>query len=135
MTNDTTALQERIEREIFLSERWDWYDDRPDIKRTPEGDREQREKMAALWDADVRKPLHESVWPGFRQTYSRRAAAVLPIIAAEVQAASEKAWEEGWEDRNTPDGYAWDGEQDVPLTSSRYDNPYCATEYETGERA
>ena len=63
------------------------------------------------------------------------AAAVLPIIAAEVQAAPEKAWEEGWEDRNTPDGYAWDGEQDVPLTSSRYDNPYCATEYETGERA
>ena len=62
-------------------------------------------------------------------------AAVLPIIAAEVQAASEKAWEEGWEDRNTPDGHAWDGEQDVPLTSSRYDNPYCATEYETGDRA
>ena len=63
------------------------------------------------------------------------AAAVLPIIAAEMQAASEKAWEEGWEDRNTPDGYAWDGEQDVPLTSSRYDNPYRATEYETGDRA
>ena len=76
-----------------------------------------------------------AVYPDDIYEYRDLAAAVLPIIAAEVRAASEKAWEEGWEDRNTPDGYAWDGEQDVPLTSSRYDNPYRADEYETGDRA
>lgn len=90
-TTDTDALQERIERELFLSERWNWYDDRTDIKKTPEGDREQREKMAALWDADVRKPLHESIWPGFRQTYSRRAAAVLPLVDAAVKRGKAEA--------------------------------------------
>ena len=55
------------------------------------------------------------------------AAAVLPIVAEEVRKAKAEAWAEGWDHRNTPDGYAWDGEQDVPLVSSRYDNPYCET--------
>ena len=106
MTTDTTALQERIARVLH------------EIDPISGHGHDWRK----LSDAE-------------RKFYMRKAAAVLPIIAAEVQAASEKAWEEGWEDRNTPDGYAWDGEQDVPLTSSRYDNPYCATEYETGDQA
>ena len=110
MTTDTTALQERIARAIRLADTGD---------TLPDG------FAARMWDEGVTN----------RDKEMRLAAAVLPIIAAEVQAASKKAWEEGWEDRNTPDGYAWDGEQDVPLTSSRYDNPYCAAEYETGERA
>ena len=128
MTTGTTALQERIERELFLSERWNWYDDRTDIKKTPEGDRGQREKMAALWDADVRKPLHESIWPGFRQTYSRRAAAVLSIIAAEVQAAKAEALREAAED------LFYDGDQDVPIEGNALLHNR-ADEYETGDRA
>ena len=109
MTTDTTALQERIARALY--ENAEYYGPAPTQPPWEWRDDEERGEWMEV------------------------AAAVLPIIAAEVQAASEKAWEEGWEDRNTPDGYAWDGEQDVPLTSSRYDNPYCATEYETGERA
>lgn len=106
MTTDTTALQERIAEELY-------YDQHPEGRHRSE------------WPT--------AVYPDDIYEYRDLAAAVLPIIAAEVRAASEKAWEEGWDDRNTPDGYAWDGEQDVPLTSSRYDNPYRVTE--TGDRA
>ena len=91
MTTDTTALQERIARALFLSERWNWYDHRPDREKTPEGDREQREKMAALWDAEAGKPWHESRWPSFRQEYPRLAAAVLPIVEAAVKRGQAEA--------------------------------------------
>lgn len=122
MTTDTTALQERIARALFLSERWNWHDPRPDREKTPEGDREQREKMAALWDAEAGKPWHESRWPSFRQEYPRLAAAVLPIIAAEVQAAKAEAWDDGESSGLTEaaGGHGWP-------------NPYRATE--TGDRA
>lgn len=90
-TTDTDALTERIARELFLCERWNFRDGRPDREKTPEGDRAERERMAALWDAEAGKPWHESQWPSFRQTYPRLAAAVLPIVAVEVQAAKAKA--------------------------------------------
>lgn len=104
MTTDPTALTERIARALFLSERWNWHDPRPDGKRTPEGDREQREKMAALWDAEAGKPWHESRWPSFRQEYPRLAAAVLPVVVAEVQAAKAEAWNECVRAAYTPEG-------------------------------
>ena len=127
MNNDPTALQERIARALFLSERWNWRDPRPDSKKTPEGDREQREKMAALWDAEAGKPWHESRWPSFRQEYPRLAAAVLPIIAAEVQAAKAEAL------RDAAD--AWHAEY-----GGTRPGPYRwmwdrADEYETGDQA
>ena len=49
------------------------------------------------------------------------AAAVLPIIAAEVRAASERAWDEGHNARRTVERGGW------------YLNPYRATE--TGDQA
>ena len=118
MTNDTTALQERIARALFLSERWNWHDPRPDREKTPEGDREQRERMAALWDAEAGKPWHESRWPSFRQEYPRLAAAVLPIIAAEVRKAQADAWDEA---------YAWGCFDD---TDGFTRNPYREESYE-----
>ena len=48
-------------------------------------------------------------------------AAIFPIIAAEVQAASEKAWDEGHNARRTVEKGGW------------YLNPYRATE--TGDQA
>lgn len=49
------------------------------------------------------------------------AAAVLPIIAAEVQAAKADAWDEGYLDRSPYGGRA----------RSRADSPYRSTEQET----
>lgn len=143
-TTDTTALQERIARALFLSERWNWHDPRPDREKTPEGDRGQREKMAALWDAEAGKPWHESRWPSFRQEYPRLAAAVLPIIAAEVQAAKAEAlreaadgidlgeiaeeWSQGPGNRNDMHWAAANAASSVVL--ALHDR---ATEYEAGD--
>lgn len=56
------------------------------------------------------------------------AASVLSIVEDAERQAKAEGWDEGWEHRDTPDEYARDGEQDVPLVSSRYDNPYRDTE-------
>lgn len=90
MTTDE-ALTEQIARELFLHERWNFTDPRPQSEKTPEGDREMRDRMAARWDAEAGKPWHESEWPSFRQKYPRLAAAVLPII----RAREAEAWSEG----------------------------------------
>lgn len=75
----------------------------------------------ALWEAlpDVPEEDYGSVEPWL----DRDAAAVLPIIAAEVQAAKAEAWDEGYLDRSPYGGRA----------RSRRDNPYRAAE--TGDRA
>ena len=125
MTTDTTALTERIARALFLSERWNWRDPRPDREKTPEGDREQREKMAALWDAEAGKPWHESRWPSFRQEYPRLAAAVLPIVAEEVRKAKAEAWQEGV-------NFAL---PNAETTWYPQHNPYRTTEHEAGDQA
>lgn len=62
-----------------------------------------------------------------KEAHRARYAPVLPIVAEEVRKAKAEAWDEGWEHRDTPDEYAWDGEQDVPLVPSRYVNPYRET--------
>lgn len=135
MTADTTALQERIARALFLSERWNWHDPRPDREKTPEGDREQREKMAALWDAEAGKPWHESRWPSFRQEYPRLAAAVLPIIAAEVRAAKAEAL------REMQEHHEREADKAQTITARGIHLTIAdgarnrATEYETGDRA
>ena len=92
MTTDTTALQERIARVLH------------EIDPISGHGHDWRK----LSDAE-------------RKFYMRKAAAVLPIIAAEVQAASEKAWDEGHNTRRTVERGGW------------YRNPYRATE--TGDQA
>ena len=92
MTTDTTALQERIARVLH------------EIDPISGHGHDWRK----LSDAE-------------RKFYMRKAAAVLPIIAAEVQAASEKAWDEGHNTRRTVERGGW------------YLNPYRATE--TGDQA
>ena len=94
MTTDTTALQERIAEELYYDQH-------------PEG-RHRCEWPTAVYPDDVYE-------------YRDLAAAVLPIIAAEVRAASEKAWDEGHNTRRTIERGGW------------YLNPYRATE--TGDRA
>ena len=104
MTTDTTALQERIARAIYRSD-----EDGMDRLSDDFGD------LAPHW----------------RRMYLMNAAAVLPIIAAEVQAASERAWGEGvaaWRDYESGlDPRLGHPRRDTPL------NPYCTTE--TGDRA
>ena len=92
MTTTDEALTEQIARELFLHERWNFTDPRPQSEKTPEGDREMRDRMAARWDAEAGKPWHESEWPSFRQKYPRLAAAVLPII----RKAQADAWDEAY---------------------------------------
>ena len=58
----------------------------------------------------------------------RLATAVLPIIAAEAQAASEKAWDEGYE-AGMLDTYRLGRDMDLTITPAP--NPYR----ETGDRA
>ena len=95
MTTDTTALQERIARALY--ENAEYYGPAP--TQPPWEWRDDEERGEAL---DL-------------------AAAVLPIIAAEVQAASEKAWDEGHNTRRTVEKGGW------------YLTPYRATE--TGDQA
>ena len=103
MTADTASLQERIAEELY-------YDQHPEGRHRSE------------WPT--------AVYPDDIYEYRDLAAAVLPIIAAEVQAASEKAWGEGvaaWRDYESGlDPRLGHPRRDTPL------NPYRATE--TGDR-
>lgn len=91
MTTDTTALQERIEREL------------------------------------------EEMFDGGGFNARDMARDLIPLIAAEMRAASERAWGEGvaaWRDyENGLDPRLGHPRRDTPL------NPYSATKYETGDRA
>lgn len=69
MTTDTDALQERIAEELY-------YDQHPEGRHRNE------------WPT--------AVYPDTVYEYRDLAAAVLPIIAAEVRRASERAWDEGY---------------------------------------
>ena len=103
MTADTASLQERIAEELY-------YDQHPEGRHRSE------------WPT--------AVYPDDIYEYRDLAAAVLPIIAAEMQAASEKAWGEGvaaWRDYESGlDPRLGHPRRDTPL------NPYRATE--TGDR-
>lgn len=58
------------------------------------------------------------------------AAAILPDIIAEVQAAKAEAWEKGWEAAiDQAPGDVWFDEWHYQT------NPYRATEHETGDQA
>lgn len=70
MNTDTTALQERIARALY--ENAEYYGPEP---TQPPWDRRDGEE---------------------RREWMEIAAAVLPIIAAEVRRASERAWDEGY---------------------------------------
>ena len=96
MTTDTDALQERIAEELY-------YDQHPEGRHRSE------------WPAVV--------YPDTAYECRDLAAAVLPIIAAEVKSAKAEAWDEGYLDRSPYGGRA----------RSRADNPYRAAE--TGDRA
>jgi len=67
MTTDTTALQERIAEELY-------YDQHPEGRHRNE------------WPT--------AVYPDTVYEYRDLAAAVFPIIAAEVQAAKAEAWDD-----------------------------------------
>lgn len=73
-TTDTDALQERIARALCI-------------------EASEQEDGAPVWgDAeDLAAAFEEEV-----EGWERFAAAVLPIIAAEVQAAKAAAWDEGY---------------------------------------
>ena len=101
MTTDTTALQERVAEELYY-------------EQYPEG-RHRNEWPAA-------------VYPDIVYEYRDLAAAVLPIIAAEVQAAKAEALREAAED------LFYDGDQDVPIEGNALLHSR-ADEYETGDRA
>ena len=101
MTTDTTALQERIAEELY-------YDQHPEGRHRSE------------WPT--------AVYPDDIYEYRDLAAAVLPIIAAEVQAAKAEALREAAED------LFYDGDQDVPIEGNALLHSR-ADEYETGDRA
>ena len=94
MTTDTTALQERIARAIYRSD---------------------EDEMDRLSDDFGDLALH------WQRMYLMNAAAVLPIIAAEVQAAKAEAWGEGHTEGRADEMHGG------------FPNPYRATE--TGDRA
>lgn len=98
---DATALQERIAEELYY-------------ERHPEG-RHRNEWPAA-------------VYPDTVYEYRDLAAAVLPLIAAEVQAAKAAAWDEGYE-AGMLDTYRLGRDMDLTITPAP--NPYR----ETGDRA
>ena len=94
MTTDTTALQERIARVIYRSD---------------------EDEMDRLSDDFGDLALH------WRRMYLMNAAAILPIIAAEVRAAKAEALREA-----------------APLMHDHHDAAWLetqATEHETGDRA
>ena len=83
MTTDTTALQERIARALY--ENAEYYGPAPTQPPWEWRDDEERGEWMEV------------------------AAAVLPIIAAEVRAASEMAWDEGQNARRTVEKGGWVG--------------------------
>ena len=95
MTTDTTALQERIARVLH------------EIDPISGHGHDWRK----LSDAE-------------RKFYIRKAAAIFPIIAAEVRAAKADAWDEGY-------GDCWNYHQSNGLAGT-YRNPYRTAEQETG---
>ena len=105
MTTDTTALQERIAEELY-------YDQHPEGRHRSE------------WPT--------AVYPDDIYEYRDLAAAVLPIIAAEVRAAKAEALRE--EARYFAGGLHCADMRTTPEETVRHLNRR-ATEYETGERA
>lgn len=105
MTTDTTALQERIAEELY-------YDQHPEGRHRSE------------WPT--------AVYPDDIYEYRDLAAAVLPIIAAEVRAAKAEALRE--EARYFAGGLHCADMRTTPEETVRHLNRR-ATEYKTGERA
>ena len=103
MTTDTTALQERIARVI--------YGEDPKWGYTQAGDHH-----GVAWETLPEPIQHDMLG---------MAADVLPIIAAEVQAAKIKAWQEGV-------NFAL---PNAETTWYPQHNPYRTTEHETGDQA
>ena len=101
MNNNTTPLQERIARALY--ENAEYYG--PEDAQPPWDSRDDEE----------------------RGEWMEIAAAVLPIIAAEAQAASEKAWDEGYE-AGMLDTYRLGRDMDLTITPAP--NPYRASENE-----
>lgn len=101
MTTETAELQERIAEELYYEQH-------------PEG-RHRSEWPAAVYPDTV----HE-----YRDL---AAAAVLPIIRAELRAAQAEAWHHGFQE-----GYCLEPRPDWANALS---NPYRATKYETGGQA
>ena len=123
MTNDPTALQERIARAIRLADTGD---------TLPDG------FAARMWDEGVTN----------RDKETRLAAAVLPIIAAEVQASKAEAilmdgFDMAVADRLADAGYTEYAEDEdggvtwvcAPLGEVLHIVRISATEYETGDQA
>ena len=104
MTTDTTALQERIAEELY-------YDQHPEGRHRSE------------WPT--------AVYPDDIYEYRDLAAAVLPIIAAEVRAAKAEALRE--EARYFAGGLHCADMRTTPEETVRHLNRR-ATEYETGDR-
>ena len=105
MTTDTTALQERIAEELY-------YDQHPEGRHRSE------------WPA--------AVYPDDIYEYRDLAAAVLPIIAAEVRAAKAEALRE--EARYFAGGLHCADMRTTPEETVRHLNRR-ATEHETGDQA
>ena len=105
MTTDTTALQERIAEELY-------YDQHPEGRHRSE------------WPT--------AVYPDDIYEYRDLAAAILPIIAAEVRAAKAEALRE--EARYFAGGLHCADMRTTPEETVRHLNRR-ATEYKTGERA
>ena len=105
MTADTTALQERIAEELY-------YDQHPEGRHRSE------------WPT--------AVYPDDIYEYRDLAAAVLPIIAAEVQAAKAEALRE--EARYFAGGLHCADMRTTPEETVRHLNRR-ATEYKTGDQA
>ena len=105
MTTDTTALQERIAEELY-------YDQHPEGRHRSE------------WPT--------AVYPDDIYEYRDLAAAVLPIIAAEVRAAKAEALRE--EARYFAGGLHCADMRTTPEETVRHLNRR-ATEYKTGDQA
>ena len=105
MTTDTASLQERIAEELY-------YDQHPEGRHRSE------------WPTAV---YHDDIYE-----YRDLAAAILPIIAAEVRAAKAEALRE--EARYFAGGLHCADMRTTPEETVRHLNRR-ATEYKTGERA
>ena len=105
-TTDTTALQERIARALAI-------------------EAGEQEDGSPVWGdpEDIAAAFEEEV-----ETWERFAAVVLPLVAAEVQAAKAEAWDEGYE-AGVLDTYRLGRDMDLTITPAP--NPYR----ETGDRA
>lgn len=150
---DTDDLIERIARELYAASHYCEYDNTPTSDRSPDWPIAAKGKARQGWNTREGLDAHRGGMPAHYFTHRRLAAAVLPIVEAEVRAAKSEALREAARailmdsfDASVADlladaGYTEYAEDEdggltwvsAPLSEVLLIVRTCATEYETGD--